>query len=161
MIPERHMRQEQGELFELSWLFLGDTQWKRCRVKPSKLEAQVSLSCPLSSPNPPITSAPRAASLNFQPLTPKTVYPPCTDGRARGRQGMRLKMCPVSDSWLGSFFDLVLFICFNSGWYCLPLCLHTNSMTSFSEYALIAFAHGMVLRDPVENQYGFCPMILN
>lgn len=34
-------------------------------------------------------------------------------------------------------------------------------MTSLSDYTLIASAPGMVLRDPVENPYGFYPMVLN
>lgn len=117
-----HMRQER-DLSKLPWLFLGDPQWKRCRVKPSRLQVQVSLSCPVSTPNPSIFSATRAAFLNCQPPPPhQNSLPSRTGGRARGRQGAGLKMCTVSDSWLGSVFDLVLFVCFHSGWYhvCIP-----------------------------------------
>lgn len=87
-------------------------------------------------------------------------FPP-TDARASRRQGVGLNTCTVNGSLLESFFDLVLFVCFHSGWYCLALCLHTNSMTSSSEYSLTAPAQGMVLRDPVKNRHGFCPMVLN
>lgn len=50
-------RGEEMIFTKLSWLFLGDIQWKRCKVKPSTLEAQLPLIRPFSASDQPTTSA--------------------------------------------------------------------------------------------------------
>lgn len=57
-IWKTHETEGEAMIFtKLWWLFLGDIQWKRCRVKPSTLEAQLPLIHPFSASDQPTTSA--------------------------------------------------------------------------------------------------------
>lgn len=112
MICERHMRQKgkKKNFLKLSCPFLGDTQWKTSRVKPSRLEAWSPLSCPFSASDCPSALPARAAFLTCHAPLQHSPFPH-TDGRATQGKEWDERCAQRAADCLGVSPTLICFWC--------------------------------------------------